>query len=319
MIACEAPQFPVLEGEYLGQLPPGNEPEIFASGIISTGMYNRDLTMTPDGNSIYFGVILGQNSAFSIMETHRVNERWTEPVIAPFASDLNVMNLEPHISPKGDRFFFLSNRPDSVNGRFKENEDIWVMDKTEDGWSEPYNLGAPINSEAAEFFPSTTLDGTLYFTRRNLQDRNEFIYRSKWVNGKYTEPEFLGSQVNAARTQFNACIAPDESYLIIPSYGLKETVGGIDYYVCFRNEDDTWTSPINLGDKINTAGSSEYSPSITPDGKYFFFMSTRLNKNKMPQPPIKLRDLMHFHNDAENGSPDIYWVDASVIEALRPE
>ncbi len=317
-ISCEAPQFPLLEGDYLGQLPPGDEPEVFAAGIISTGMYNRDLTVSPDGKSIYYGLVIGQNKVFTIMETHQTNTRWSEPVVSSFASDFDVMNLEPHIAPDGKRFFFMSDRPDSVNGRYEKNEDIWVMDKTEDGWSDPYNLGEPVNTMAAEFFPSTTLDGTLYFTRRELNCRYEFIYRSRQVNGQYTEPEKLGFHVNAAPTQFNACIAPDESYLVVPAWGREDTKGGVDYYVSFRNEDDTWKGPFNLGDKINTPGSSEYSPSITPDGNYLFFMSTRLNQRKLPESPVQLRDLMRFHNEAENGSPDIYWVSTSVIEKLRP-
>ena len=30
--------FPILEGPYFGQDPPGNTPEIFAPGIVSTGL-----------------------------------------------------------------------------------------------------------------------------------------------------------------------------------------------------------------------------------------------------------------------------------------
>jgi hypothetical protein len=30
-------------------------------------------------------------------------------------------------------------------------------------WGEPRNLGAPVNGEASEFFPTLTKDGTLYF------------------------------------------------------------------------------------------------------------------------------------------------------------
>lgn len=51
---------------------------------------------------------------------------------------------------------------------------------------------------------------------------------------------------------------------------------------------------INLGDKINT-GFEDAFGSITPDGKYFFFVRS-------------------FGGD----KADIYWVDAKVIEELRP-
>jgi hypothetical protein len=35
------------------------------------------------------------------------------------------------------------------------------------------------------------------------------------------------------------------------------------------NRNGVWTKPTNLGNKINSEG-NEYSPAISPDGKYFF-------------------------------------------------
>lgn len=46
-----------LTGEYVGQTPPGNTPELFAPGLITTGTYTRDVAMTPDGSELYFGVL----------------------------------------------------------------------------------------------------------------------------------------------------------------------------------------------------------------------------------------------------------------------
>mgnify|MGYP000181601571 CR=1 FL=1 len=39
----------VLAGPYLDQPPPGAEPRIFAPGLVSDGLNNRDLAITPDG------------------------------------------------------------------------------------------------------------------------------------------------------------------------------------------------------------------------------------------------------------------------------
>ena len=49
--------FPELTGEYLGQTPPGDTPQLFAPGIVSTGMYARDIAMTPDGTELYYCVM----------------------------------------------------------------------------------------------------------------------------------------------------------------------------------------------------------------------------------------------------------------------
>ena len=48
--------FQVYSGEYFGQTPAGDEPQLFAPGIISTPLYTRDITMMPDGNEIYFSI-----------------------------------------------------------------------------------------------------------------------------------------------------------------------------------------------------------------------------------------------------------------------
>ena len=54
---------------------------------------------------------------------------------------------------------------------------------------------------------------------------------------------------------------------------------------------------INLGDKINTRFQEQYG-SVTPDGKYFFF---------------------HRSHGSKGDKADIYWVDAKIIEELRPK
>jgi hypothetical protein len=314
--------FPLRTGAYLGEAPPGDTPELFAPGIVSTGMYTRDIAMTPDGSEIYFGVLLGRFT--TILETHRANGRWTKPEVAPFARDSRFFNLEPAIAPDGQRFFFLSTRlpagrvPATADIRAWANQDIWVMDRVGGGWGEPYNLGPPVNTNGAEFFPSVTRDGTLYFTRGTEDGRESYVYRSRLVNGRYQEPEKLGAEVNSTPSQFNAFIAPDESYLIVCTGGREDSRGGTDYYVVFRSEDDAWSEPVNLGDAVNTAGDGEYSPYVSPDGKYFFFMSTR-PRSEGEIPDTLTRDfLLRYRTEPGSGNAAIYWMDAAFIERLRP-
>ncbi|UCC73952.1 MAG: PD40 domain-containing protein [Gemmatimonadota bacterium] len=314
--------FPTLTGEYLGQPPPGEAPELFAPGIVSTGMYTRDVAMTPDGNEFYYGVALGPFTV--IMQTKLENGRWTEPEVAPFSANPNYMNLEPHITPDGQRFLFLSNRPADGGELAPEqvgtwtNQDIWAMDRTEDGWGEPYNLGPPVNSDAEEYFPSVTSDGTIYFTRQTSGTQEGYIYRSRLVDGAYQEPERLPPQINSTTTQFNAFIAPDESYLILSVFGRPDSKGSADYYVVFRNEDDAWSEPVNAGDAVNTPRGGEWSPYVTPDGRYFFFMSSRPRPVEDRPERLTADYLWDAFKSSQNGNADIYWVDASFIDELRP-
>jgi len=52
-------KFTSLKGPYVGQTPPGAEPKLFAPGIISTGLYTRDVAITPDGKELYYCVAVG--------------------------------------------------------------------------------------------------------------------------------------------------------------------------------------------------------------------------------------------------------------------
>jgi hypothetical protein len=164
-----------------------------------------------------------------------------------------------------------------------------------------------------------TDDGSIYFTRAEKGQRINFIYRSRLVDGTYTTPEKLPEQVNCGTNRFNAYVAPDESYMVVPALGVKGGFGGVDYYIVFRNEDDSWQEPINMGAKINSATGSEWSFYVSPDKKYAFFMATKvLPKEK--QPALLSRDFfLNLSSMPENGLPDIYWVDAKLIETLRPK
>lgn len=312
--------FPKLNGPYLGQTRPGIEPVVFAPGIVSDGLINRDIAMMPDGKEIYFCSAAGNYNYTAIYFTKLKNGRWTKPEVLSFASDPGYMNLEPFISPDGKKLYFLSNKPSIKNGVASEDQDIWVAERKGEGWGEPVNLGPPINTDSGEFFPSVTNEGTIYFSREEKQTRANFIYRSRLVNGKYTEPEKLGPEINSGKSQYNAFIAPDESYIIVPVFGRADSRGGTDYYIVYRSKEDKWSKPINLGDKINTVFSQEWSPYVSPDGKYFFFMSIRLNP-ELESGKIKLTydQLKKIHNSPQNGNPDTYWVSAGFIEALRPK
>ena len=75
----------VLEGPYLGQAAPGSEPELFAPGLVSTGMHTRDMAMSPEGDEIYFSIQAGP--LVTILGSRLVDGVWTEPEVADFSSD----------------------------------------------------------------------------------------------------------------------------------------------------------------------------------------------------------------------------------------
>jgi hypothetical protein len=310
--------FPIISGPYLGQTPPGTKPVVFAPGIVSTGLYTRDIAISKDGAEIYF--CISDATSTAILVTKLVNNRWTEPVIAPF-SGKGFFDFEPHISPDGNKFFFLSGRPpegkEPKAGWFYQK--IWMMNRTDTGWSEPQMVEEPVSSENNEFFPSVTNEYVLYFTRsgKNLKPR---IYRSFFENGNYAEPEMLHFEIPESGILFNAFISPNEDYLITCAQGIDSTNTDQDYYISFRSAESKWSKLIKFGPEINTPGDNANSAYVSPDGKYLFFSSSRRDP-VLPKitSGISLRDIINTKSIPGYGSSAIYWVDAKIIEELRPK
>ncbi|MBC3766078.1 TolB family protein [Neptunicella marina] len=166
--------------------------------------------------------------------------------------------------------------------------------RTETGWSEIKSLGAPFD-ELPIMRLSVSLKGT-YFMDEFKSDFTGAIRYSRLINGKHQQPRLLAKNINAGKS-FHPFIAPDESYLIFD--GKREGgYGDSDLYISYRLQDGSWGEPVNLGDKINT-DAWEAAASVTPDGKYLLF-----NRNV---------GSTSFEN------VDIFWVDAGIIETLRPK
>jgi Tol biopolymer transport system component len=302
-----------VRGDYFGQMLPGDTARLFAPEIISTGMNERDFAITPDGDEIFFSRDAGNYRYSAIFRSQRVDGSWSVPVVFEYCTNPDYKYIEPALSPDGKKLFFVSTMPAAPGS--EGNEDIWVCTRTDGGWSEPRNLGSPVNTTSKEFFPSVTADGTIYYTHLDTVTGEEFIYRSGPVNGVYQQPEKLGANVNIGRARYNAFVAVDESYIIIPAYGMPDSYGATDYYISFRDSLDNWSKPLNMGPQINTAYSREWSASVSPDGMYIFFMSDKPGGAITGQ--LSAASLQNFHNTPQNGNTDIYWISSSVIDGLR--
>jgi Tol biopolymer transport system component len=278
-----------VKGEYLGQEPPGMTPELFAPGIVSTDNTELNSVFTPDGKEFYFSI--RKDDKYTIMFMQQDDGRWSEPKVTTFSTDYS--NVDMCVSYDGEMMFYGSNRPLSGQGPAEPGFDIWMVRRTETGWSEPENLGPEVNSGEHQIYPTVTKDGTLYFqSRRDGNVGGSDVYRARLADGKYLKPENVGNAINTEANEGDVLIAPDESFLIVSSRGRSDSLGGSDLYISFRRPDGSWTNAKNMGKVINS-DATEYCPMLSPDGRYLFFTSTR------------------------TGNGDIYWVDAKIIDTLK--
>ncbi len=290
--------------QYFGLSSPGNVPRVFSPEIVSTQRNERDFAISPDGNVMFYSIVMPANNLSVIVYLAFDGFFWSEPETAAFSGAYK--DLEPAYSPDGKKLFFVSKRPLAGNTEEKDY-DIWYVE-TEKGWTHPVNIGMPVNTEENEYYPSVSLNGNLYFTAKYGDSfGKEDIYFSRFENGKYAQPQNLGEVINTSLYEFNAFIAPDETYLIFSSWGRDDDIGGGDLYISFKDGMNGWTKPKNLGSTINS-DKLDYCPYVSPDGKYLFFTSERDNADFDSKSFKKLSNILQMADGIENGLGNIYWV-----------
>jgi hypothetical protein len=260
VLLLAAPAAPAGEGDVLGQDPPGDVPRLFAPGIVSTHRDELNAVFSPDGALFLTAVKLPYGGHHTLLGMSRTARGWTDPEVLPFSGVWS--DADPAFTTDGRSVFFISTRP--ASGDRPASWDIFVVDRTETGWGEPRNLGAPVNTDALEVHPSLTDDGTLYFSssREGGFGGND-IYRTRREGGAWREPENLGPAVNTEWSEGDLCVARDGHYLVFSSAGRPDDLGRGDLYVSFRAADGSWTTARHLGTEINSRLQEE-SPAGAP-------------------------------------------------------
>jgi hypothetical protein len=295
---------------YLGQMPPGTTPVLFAPGIVSTDAVELNAVFAPDGREFFFSRLVPGADTLQYPETTRPvmhhmrieGDTWSAPrPLLLFPDRSKAVAVDMSISPDGEWLYFMGQHPQG-HAQETPNPDIWVSRRVNGAWAPAQVLPPPINTAASDVYSSVVADGSLYFTSNRgdgAAPRRSRLYRAqRRQDGRFADPVDVGPPINGEFGAGDTFVAPDESYLILTSGNRPGGFGQGDLWVSFRGSERGWTEPVNLGDRINTKD-TEFCPMVTPDGKYLFF-SRRIGPN---------------WEQVKGG--DVYWVDVKVLDALR--
>ena len=184
-----------------------------------------DLTMSPDGNRVYFTSNRPPDGAGPVLENSdiwyvdRTDGGWGDPVRFPDPVNSEERDLYPSQSRGGDVYFF-SLRP----GGFGEF-DLYRVAPLGDGFGVPENLGPSINTAENETDACISPDGDyLVFTStRGGGFGSGDLYVSFWTNdGGWTRAVNLGETVNTEHLEFCPSVSSDGKYLFFTSNRPKE-------------------------------------------------------------------------------------------------
>ena len=127
---------------------------------------------------------------------------WSEPRPLPRHLQLGNWQADAMITADGKALLFAANYP--AEGEEKPSLNIFVSERTEEGWGIPYSIGSAINTAGMERSPFLHPDmKTLYFSsdrEGTLGDLDVWVSRrladTCW--NCWSEPENLGDSINTA-------------------------------------------------------------------------------------------------------------------------
>lgn len=259
---------------YFGHKPPGLTPEIFIPN-----------------KSASDGWKLGDGDALEMEEFYFTysGDDLFQPAVVVF---------------RNEGSYYRSNKYSFHHNGTENNDKLYArqyyIERTATGWSKLKSLGPMFDREDwGIMVMSVSSKGTMVF---DDYKNNDVLRISTIKDGKREEPRLLGADINTGKWTAHPFIAPDDSFIIWGSER-EDGFGKSDNYISFLQQDGTYGSAINMGDKINSE-LVESGARLTPDGRFLLF--TRSEE--------KVREDGSTYWEATK-----YWVDAKIIEQLRPQ
>jgi Tol biopolymer transport system component len=281
---------------------------LLAPGSISTALNERDFAISPNQDLVIYTLGNYKQTTRTLVHMRAIGNNWSAPEILPFSG--MYQDIEPFFTPNGAWLYFASNRPLNKDDS-SEDYNIWRVAINGGSFGAPEALPIQINTPGDEFYPSLSELGTLYFTAtRSDGIGREDIFMCSDSSGQFGSVSVLDSAVNSPSFEFNAYIAPDESYLLFSSYGRTDGLGGGDLYISYKDRNGIWQPAMHLENEINSPF-LDYCPFVDVANNMLYFTSNR--DTVRTQPIESAQMLRNLSNNPINGLDNIYKVSMELV------
>lgn len=247
--------------------------------MVNSSVFDGSPTVSADETELLFTSARhptsprGQQDIFVSKRSAR-DVPWSRPVNAgAMINDSSGDDFSLRLSSDGKALYYASNRSGGIG-----KGDIYVARRAsvEAPWSRAENLGAPINTDAFEAFPTPSADGlTLFFNRSTTfdsQDSDIWVSTRARPDDQWSAPERVSGAINSPRAEFSPALSPDGNRL----YFASERDGSVELWVATRGDHtQEWDAPEKLGAEVNVPRSMTLGPFIADDQRSLYFMAAR--------------------------------------------
>ena len=196
----------------------------------------------------------------------------------PLSDAINTTALEtyPIISSDGNILYF-ARLGDPNNIEDPSTTDIWYSTKSSEGtWAKAKNIGRPLNNAAHNFVSSITSDvNTLVIANTYNADgssKGDGVSLSNYTLKGWEVPRAMKIDEFQNANEFVSYFLASDGKTLLMSVEMPDSKGGLDIYVSFIKDNNSWSKPLNIGKQINTF-QSEATPYLASDGKTMYFAS----------------------------------------------
>jgi len=213
---------------------------------------------------------------FQLQADRFAGSGWSTPVNLGPVVNSTALDANAFLSQNEHEMYFISNRTGGLG-----LQDIWMTRRqclTCD-WEAPVNLGAPINSDAADVAPTLSDDGKLLFfcsSRTGGLGSGDIYVSQRLSDGQWSDPVNLGAHANSAGNEQGAyyvkLIGDGVASLFFNRPG---PFGNADIYQVYISDDGMPLGPAMLVPELSDPAGGEQKVAVRTDGHELFLSATR--------------------------------------------